>query len=228
MVSLSIYYYMLPLFYFHLFYCVFISFAEEIARQLTFSNAKFIIGTTLGYTVLKEACKLAKKDIPIVCVRMFPGDELPAGAIDFTEIFKYGDDVDFSQLKEHNNSPDDMVMLPFSSGTTGLPKGVMLSHRNISANCEMVQTIIEIDCAQKQEVLPCVLPFFHIYGLSVIMLSKLGQGAKLVTLPQFKPEDLMKALFEYKSTMLNVVPPIGKLKILHSNSVLKIKMTSFF
>ncbi|TMW53028.1 hypothetical protein DOY81_001891, partial [Sarcophaga bullata] len=189
--------------------------AEEIARQLTFSNTKFIIGTTLGYTVLKEACKLAKKDIPIVCVRMFPGDELPAGAIDFNEIFKYGDDVDFSQLKTHDISPDDMVMLPFSSGTTGLPKGVMLSHRNISSNCEMVQSIIEIDCAQKQEVLPCVLPFFHIYGLTVIMLSKLGQGAKLVTMPQFKPDDLMKALYEYKSTMLNVVPPIALFMINH-------------
>ena len=218
MVSLSIYYYMLPLCSLYIYFIVLLSFAEEIARQLTFSNAKFIIGTTLGYTVLKEACKLAKKDIPIVCVRMYPGDELPAGAIDFNEIFKYSDDVDFSQLKTHDISPDDMVMLPFSSGTTGLPKGVMLSHRNISSNCEMVQTIIDIDCAQKQEVLPCVLPFFHIYGLTVIMLSKLGQGAKLVTMPQFKPEDLMKALYEYKSTMLNVVPPIGKLKVLHSNN----------
>lgn len=141
---------------------------------------------------------------------MLPGDSLPDGAIDFFELFKYSGDVDFSQLKTYDIDPNDMVMLPFSSGTTGLPKGVILSHNNISSNCEMVQAILEVDCTKKQEVLPAVLPFFHIYGFTVIMLSRLGQGAKLVTLPQFKPEDLMKALYEYKSTMLNFVPPIGK------------------
>ncbi|XP_037812191.1 probable 4-coumarate--CoA ligase 3 [Lucilia sericata] len=189
--------------------------AEEIARQLTFSNAKFIIGTSVGYSVLVEACKLAKKQLPIACVRMNPSDALPAGAIDFYELFKYSGDVDFSQLKQYDVNPNSMVFLPFSSGTTGLPKGVMLSHRNISSNCEMVQCVLDVDCTKKQEVLPCVLPFFHIYGLTVIMISKLGQGAKLVTLPQFKPEDLMKALYEYKSTMLNVVPPIALFMINH-------------
>lgn len=169
----------------------------------------------MGYGVIKEACKLAKKDIPIVCIRMFPNDTLPEGALDFFELFKYSGDVDFSQLKQYDISPDDMALLPFSSGTTGLPKGVMLSHNNITINCEQVQLPIHIDCTQRQEVLPCVLPFFHIYGLTVIMLSKFGQGAKLVTLPQFKPEDLMKALYEYKSTMLNLVPPIGRFYFNH-------------
>lgn len=189
--------------------------AEEIARQLTFSDAKFIIGTSMGYSVLVEACKLAKKTIPIACIRMFPNDTLPAGAIDFFELFKYSGDVDFSQLKNYDTNPNDLVMLPFSSGTTGLPKGVMLSHNNISINCEQVQSILEVDCTKEQEVLPCVLPFFHIYGLTVIMLSKFGQGCKLVTLPQFKPEDLMKALYEYKGTLLNLVPPIALFMINH-------------
>ncbi|XP_013107362.2 uncharacterized protein LOC106087030 [Stomoxys calcitrans] len=189
--------------------------ADEIARQLTFSNAKFIFGTCAGYKTLKEACKLAKKDVPIACIRLSPGDNLPEGALDFFELFKYSGDVDFSQLKHYDISPNDMVFLPFSSGTTGLPKGVMLSHNNISINCEQVQLPIHIDCSVKQEVLPCVLPFFHIYGLTVIMLSKIGQGAKLVTLPQFKPEDLMKALYEYKGTMLNLVPPIALFMINH-------------
>ncbi|XP_073832893.1 acyl-CoA synthetase family member pudgy [Musca autumnalis] len=183
--------------------------AEEIARQLTFSESKLIFGIAKGYDVLKEACRLAKKDIPIVCIRMFPTETLPDGALDFFELFKYSDNVDFNQLKHYDISPNDLVMLPFSSGTTGLPKGVMLSHNNIAVNCEQVQQPIYIDCTVKQEVLPCVLPFFHIYGLSVIMLSKFGQGAKLVTLPQFKPEDLMKALHEYRATMLNLVPPIA-------------------
>lgn len=124
--------------------------------------------------------------------------------------------VDFSALKMHNRQPNDMVFLPYSSGTTGLPKGVMLSHNNISVNCEMVNTklgekpIIGDTTADYQEVPLSVLPFFHIYGLTILMVSKLALGTKIVTLPSFKPDTFMDAIKNYKSTMLHLVPPIGK------------------
>lgn len=62
-----------------------------------------------------------------------------------------------------------------------------------------------------QDVFPSVLPFFHIYGLVVNMLSKLEQGGKLVTLPKFKPDTYLKAIVEHKATVLYAVPPISKL-----------------
>nr|AFQ01093.1 acyl-CoA synthetase [Glossina morsitans morsitans] len=183
--------------------------AEEISRQLIFSNAKFIIGTCRGFSILSDACKLAKKNIPIACVRMTADELLPERGIDFFEIFKPDDHLDYSQLQHYDSDPSDLVLLPFSSGTTGLPKGVMLSHNNIVTNAEQIQVIIPTDCTHNQEVIPTMLPFFHIYGLTVTMISRLSFGCKLVTMPQFKPEDLMKSLNDHKGSILNLVPPIA-------------------
>ncbi|XP_055842281.1 probable 4-coumarate--CoA ligase 1 [Episyrphus balteatus] len=188
--------------------------AEEIGRQLTMSNAKCVIGTVKYYNVLKNACSIAKKNLPIIVIPTKNNESIPAGAINFFEIINTAN-VDYSLLKDAGISPKDVVLLPFSSGTTGLPKGVQLSHENITINCEQIQAKLPDEASvletteTQQEVIPCVLPFFHIYGLTVVMLSKLFLGIKLVTLPQFKPEDLIKALHEYKGTSLNLVPPIA-------------------
>lgn len=188
--------------------------ADEIGRQLTMSNAKCVIGTVKYYKVLKEACAIAKKNLPIIVIPTDKTDSIPAGAIDFFQLINTTN-VDYSSLKDTGINVNDVVILPFSSGTTGLPKGVQLSHQNITTNCEQVQAKLpyETSCLETtetfQEVVPGVLPFFHIYGFTVVMLSKLFLGIKLVTLPQFRPEDLIKALHEYKGTSLNLVPPIA-------------------
>lgn len=125
-------------------------------------------------------------------------------------------DVDFSALKLHTRQPNDMVFLPYSSGTTGLPKGVMLSHNNIGVNCEQLNVklgespLLKETTADFQEVPLSVLPFFHIYGLTVLMISKLALGTKVVTLPSFKPRTFLAAIRDYEATMLHLVPPISK------------------
>lgn len=188
--------------------------ADEIGRQLTMSNAKCLIGTVKYYSVLKNACAIAKKNIPLIVVATEKDDVVPSGCINFFELINT-DNVDYSSLRETGINANDIVLLPFSSGTTGLPKGVQLSHQNITVNCEQIQSKLpyETSCLETtesyQEVVPAVLPFFHIYGLVVVMLSKLFLGIKLVTLPQFKPEYLIKALHEYKGSSLNLVPPIA-------------------
>ena len=99
-----------------------------------------------------------------------------------------------------------MVALPYSSGTTGLPKGVMLTHRNLVAN------ILQVDSARHlidgDDTLVCFLPFFHIYGLVVVMLLGLWSGATLVVMPRFELERYLDLVERHRATMLHVVPPI--------------------
>ncbi|XP_050069252.1 uncharacterized protein LOC126557500 [Anopheles maculipalpis] len=187
--------------------------AEEISRQLVDSDAKILIGLASNYAVLKEAAEQAKRDIPIVCIRCTNDESLPDGAIDFFELSN-PKGIHYSELRQHDRTADDVVFLPYSSGTTGLPKGVELTHLNIVANSEMLGvkagngTVVLPTTDTFQDVLPCVLPFFHIYGLTVTMISKLQLGCKLVTLPNFKPDTFLNALAEHKGSVLHLVPPI--------------------
>lgn len=97
----------------------------------------------------------------------------------------------------------------------GLSKGVMLSHANIISNCTAFrgkEVGITFDAiGDHQDVLPCVLPFFHIAGLVGTFLSKISQGCKLVTLPRFHPDTFLDALMKHKANALPVAPPISKI-----------------
>src|SRR5205814_4478018 len=80
---------------------------------------------------------------------------------------------------------EDVAFLPYSSGTTGLPKGVMLTHHNMVANCYQVQGFELLD---GDDTLVAFLPFFHIYGLWGFLTLGLSQGVTLVTMPRFELE----------------------------------------
>ena len=101
--------------------------------------------------------------------------------------------------------PDhDTVVVPYSSGTTGLQKGVLLTHRNIVAN------LLQIDAMEPGEisVLLGVLPFFHIYGMVVIMNHGLLRGAAVVTLPRFDLETVLRLIQDHRIALAHVVPPV--------------------
>jgi acyl-CoA synthetase (AMP-forming)/AMP-acid ligase II len=102
--------------------------------------------------------------------------------------------------------PEDLVALPYSSGTTGLPKGVMLTHRNLVAN--MLQTNAAGHFRRSEDVTIAFLPFFHIYGLTVIALLGLESGATLVVLPKFELEPYLDLVERYRATLLHLVPPV--------------------
>jgi acyl-CoA synthetase (AMP-forming)/AMP-acid ligase II len=99
----------------------------------------------------------------------------------------------------------DVAALPYSSGTTGLPKGVMLTHRNLVAN--LVQTTAVHSLAEADRVV-VVLPLFHIYGLQVVLNLGLSAGATLVTMPRFELEAFLGLLQQQRITRAFVVPPI--------------------
>ncbi|MDP9347446.1 MAG: AMP-binding protein [Actinomycetota bacterium] len=101
--------------------------------------------------------------------------------------------------------PGDVVALPYSSGTTGLPKGVMLSHRNLVAN---VLQATAVQPVERDDTLAGVLPLFHIYGMSVVMNGVLRQGATVVLMPRFDLEQFLGLIEEHRITKAHLVPPI--------------------
>jgi 4-coumarate--CoA ligase len=102
-------------------------------------------------------------------------------------------------------APADLVVLPYSSGTTGVSKGVMLTHRNLVAN---VLQITAPGAFEESDVVMAVLPFFHIFGMEVMMNCGLALGATIVTMPRFELEPFLHAHQHYRVTRSFVVPPI--------------------
>jgi len=96
------------------------------------------------------------------------------------------------------------AVLPYSSGTTGVPKGVMLSHYNLTSNIRQCMATGLID---GYSVLINFLPFFHIYGMAVLMIPALSIGATQVILPGFDPKRFLEVIAEYGATNLFMVPP---------------------
>ncbi len=95
--------------------------------------------------------------------------------------------------------PDDLVCLPFSSGTTGLPKGVMLTHKSLlSSVSQQVDGQIPNLYMTDEDFVMCVLPMYHIYSLNSIMLCGLRVGATLVTMPKFNLQLMLEIIQKYK------------------------------
>ena len=99
----------------------------------------------------------------------------------------------------------DLALLQYTGGTTGVSKGVMLTHANLRANVEQVRAWFP-DADPGREVMMAVLPFFHVYGLTVCLLLGLRIGAALVLLPRFDLDGVMSAVDKYRPTLLPGVP----------------------
>ncbi len=98
-----------------------------------------------------------------------------------------------------------LAALPYSSGTTGRAKGVMLTHRNLVAN--LVQFAPHWRY-RDTDVVCAALPLFHIYGMNVIMNLSLATGATIVTLPRFALTDFLAVIERHRVTRLHLAPPI--------------------
>ena len=103
--------------------------------------------------------------------------------------------------------PEDLVALPYSSGTTGLPKGVMLTHRNLVAN--ILQTADAGHYIDGADTTVAFLPFFHIYGLTIIVLMGVWAGATIVVVPKFTLESYFDLVERHRATVLHIVPPVA-------------------
>ena len=99
---------------------------------------------------------------------------------------------------------NDVVVMPYSSGTTGLPKGVMLTHHNLTTN---VLQFIPLEQLNETSVMLAVLPFFHIYAMTGLLNGALAVGGTVVSVPRFDLEQVLGIIQQYKVTNFFVAPP---------------------
>jgi len=171
--------------------------AGELATQLRDCRAKLLITVPTFLDKAKEAA--ASADVQDVYVF-----GVAEGARPFSELLAAPPAPTGATIDPR----EDVVALPYSSGTTGLPKGVMLTHRNLVANLCQCQGMQDWECFGEGDRVFAALPFFHIYGMVVIMMLGLANGATIVSMPRFDFDEFLAAVQKYKLTVLPLVPPI--------------------
>lgn len=168
--------------------------ADEVAHQLKDARAKYL----LTLPPLMDKAREAIHETQVEEIFVFGETE---GATSFNSLLKNDGSVPEVEI----NPREDLVALPYSSGTTGVAKGVMLTHYNMVANLRQLE---DHDFTSEHDTLIAVLPFFHIYGMNVVMNYGLSKGATIVVMPRFEMEQFLKALETYKITRAHLVPPI--------------------
>ncbi|MEU6165247.1 AMP-binding protein [Streptomyces tanashiensis] len=170
---------------------------EEFAKQLRDSSARWIVTVSPLLASARAAAELAGGIEEIfVCDRTEQGDA--RSLQDFLG--------STGPVPETGVDPDqDVAALPYSSGTTGVPKGVMLTHASIATNLAQLEPVIPMGPGDR---ILAVLPFFHIYGLTALMNAPLRSGATVVVLPRFDLDTFLGAIQTHRINGLYVAPPI--------------------
>jgi len=169
--------------------------AHEVNHQLEDAGADVLVTVAMFVDTARQAIKgTSVKEIVVI------GDA-PDGCVPLADCFGAPIETQVPvDVAEH------IVALPYSSGTTGLPKGVMLTQLNLSVNID--QALVPAD-VRKGEMTVAFLPFFHIYGLEVLQNIYLAAGGGLVTMPRFDLEMFLQLVTKYRTPRLWIVPPVA-------------------
>ena len=170
-----------------------VSTPDELAFQLKDADARMLF--TIGALADKAKAAIEESKLPI---ELFTIDDVP-GIPSLASIA-----IDKDPPAVSIDPANDIVVLPYSSGTTGLPKGVMLTHRNLVAQLNQIDAIESV----QTPALLGVLPFFHIYGMVILVMHGLMRGSTIVTMPRFEFEPFLKVLQDWPIVTAHIVPPI--------------------
>ena len=178
---------------------------EETRHALQLTKPKYVVTTALSLTNIQSQMKdTAVEEVLVVGAAPEHSNTTP-----FTDLLtdqtssKAGNDVDLTNT----------ALMPFSSGTTGLPKAVCLSHRNILAQLVQTQHPMFGPVDQGMNMM-CLLPMFHMYGM-VMTLTTLCRSGHVTSLPRFELETFLNAIEKYKIHHVPIVPPIATVLAKH-------------
>ncbi|EGG15061.1 4-coumarate-CoA ligase [Cavenderia fasciculata] len=180
---------------------------EEVKKTIGMVDPVVVIST---HEALQKIGNL-KKEIPSIKNIVTIGDESDSNTISISKLI----DNDGSYPKVKINGLEDVAVLPFSSGTTGLPKGVELTHSNLIANAMQVQNAeFQFYLATKDAVMS-VLPMYHIYGMVFFLIVCPSAGLKFVSLPKFNVDEFLRCIQDFKLTVSFIAPPVAVLLAKH-------------
>jgi acyl-CoA synthetase (AMP-forming)/AMP-acid ligase II len=175
--------------------------AKDIAKQLTDSRASMLVTVRALLAQAKEGA--AQAGIPDTGLVVLDGEGQAAtghpNAADLMASGRPAPEVSFAPSAH-------LAALPYSSGTTGNPKGVMLTHRNLVANVAQIQPLHGMT---PQDVVLAVLPFFHIYGMTVLLNAALHARARLVVMPGFDLAEFLGCIQNHRCTIAFIAPPVA-------------------
>ncbi|KAB2624954.1 4-coumarate--CoA ligase-like 1 [Pyrus ussuriensis x Pyrus communis] len=169
--------------------------ASEIKKQVEVADAKIIVTNGATYEKVKAF------GVPVILL----GEEVIEGAMNWENLLEAADRA--GNIIDEELQQTDPCALPFSSGTTGLSKGVMLTHLNLVANLSSTLFGVTPNMIGKVTVL-CLIPFFHIYGITGICCATLQNKGKVVVMGRFELRTFLNALIPHEVTYAPIVPPI--------------------
>ncbi|UOD34736.1 AMP-binding protein [Deferribacteraceae bacterium V6Fe1] len=149
--------------------------------------------------------KINNESLPLLEKIYFIGENTPNGMIDFNTLYDMAEKISDDELEQVKKSLDrhDVINMQYTSGTTGFPKGVMLSHFNVLNNAYAIA--LGMNFTDKDRL--CIpVPFFHCFGLVLSILVCLSTGATMVPVESFNPVDVLKTVEAEKCTALHGVP----------------------
>lgn len=169
--------------------------SDEILHIATDSNLKAIVTLSALVPIIQGV----KNSLPHLAHIFVLGDA-PTGTTPFTALFRT------APLQEPTNrGTADVAACLYTSGTTGRPKGALLTHQNLTFDCSAAQEFLQDALGQEDRFL-AVLPLFHSYAEMVTLLLPLSIGASMVILAQFRPDEVLRVIAEEKVTILVAVP----------------------